>query len=242
MTSINSMRFMMWIQFAALGLTAALLFGSPPAGAGDSIPDKPFDVQSGVIEMKKTVKNSAVTSETAETLYWKDFGRVQARYSTEKTSNKYIKGEQITRKFSLLEGKTLTSVDLDTKKGTRMENPVSGMLGKMSRQDAQDMADKMGEAMNTTTKKVGEEQVAGKLCEVYEAVTKMGAVKQTTRTCLWKNIVLKLVSSGMGTEVIEEALSVKTDAPVSAEKFKIPEGAAVMDIGNPLRGKGRKMK
>jgi hypothetical protein len=98
----------------------------------------------------------------------------------------------------------------------------------------------MGDAMNTKTKKVGEEQVAGKLCEVHEAVTEMGAIKQTTRTYLWKNIVLKLVSSGMGTEVTEEALSVKTDASIAAEKFKIPEGAKIKDIGNPLGGKGKK--
>ncbi len=227
----------MRIPFAALGLTAALLCGSPPAGAGDPVQGKPFVVEFGVIEMKKTVKNPAVTTETAETMYFKDFGWVQARYSTEKASNKYVKGEQITRRFSLIDGKTLTSVDLDTKEGTRMENPAAGMLGKMSRPEAQGLADKMGDAMNTKTKKVGEEQVAGKLCEVHEAVTEMGAIKQTTRTYLWKNIVLKLVSSGMGTEVIEEALSVKTDAPIAAEKFKLPEGAKIKDIGNPLGGK-----
>lgn len=232
---------MMRRVFVALGLTAARLCGSTLAGAGDSVLSKPFGVEAGVIEITKTVKNPAVTTETIETLYFRDFGLVQARYSIEKTSSKFVKGEQVTRRFSLLEGTTLTSVDLDTKEGTRMQNPAADMLGRMSHSEAQDFADKMGDAMNTKTKKVGEEQVAGKLCEVSEAVTEMGAIKQTTRTYVWKGIVLKLVSSGMGTEVTEEALSVNTDTPIEVEKFKIPEGTKIKDIGSPL-GRKRKAK
>lgn len=232
----------MRFAFAVLALAAAFLSGTARAGVEGSVLEKPFDVESGVIEMKKSVTNPAVTTETTETLYFKDFGRVQARHSVEKISGKYVKQAQVTRKFSLLEGTTLTTVDLDKNEGTRMENPAAAMQSGMTRGETQRFADKLGTATNTSSKKVGEEQVAGKLCDVHESVTELGGVKQTTRMHMWKNIVLKLVSSGMGTEVTEEAVSVKTEGSIAVEKFKIPEGTKIADIGNPLQRLGKPAK
>ncbi len=213
-------------------LFALVLASSPALAAEPSIGEKPFDVQSGVIEVRKSVKSAAVTSKTVETFYFKDWGRVQARVSTETSSNKFVKGEQVTRKFTLLEGATLTTVDLDKKTGMRTQSNMAKGFASMNRKQATEMTNKMADAMGTKTKSAGQATVAGMPCEVTESVTEMGTIKQTTRLYLWKNILLKSESTGMGAETLEEAVSVKT-GPVPAEKFLIPKGVTISEFKMP---------
>jgi hypothetical protein len=217
---------------AGAALTCACLFAGP-LQAEETILDKPFQVESGTIEFRKSVVNAAVTVETVETLYFKDWGRIQARVSTETSSNKYVKGEQVARKFFLMEGAVITTVDLDAATGTRMKNPMAENLGRMTRGQAEEMAGKLADAMGTEVADAGEAEVAGLPCRVTESVTNMGEVKLTTRTYLWNGIVLKVESSGMGTETREEALSVDVTTRIPEEKFRLPEGITIGETKMP---------
>ncbi len=62
----------------------------------------------------------------------------------------------------------------------------------------------------------------------------MAGMKQTSRICMWKNIILKKVSQGMGPEIREEAVSVQTDVAIPTDKFRIPQGIKFKEINRGL--------
>ena len=188
-----------------LFLIAVLIVGLPVSRANAQLPEKPFLVETGIIEMHKKVVNPAVTVETTETMYFKEWGKTIARYTTTTTKSKFIAKEEVKHAFSLQEGPWLTTVDLDEKTGIRIKNTLAEAVGNLGREQQQKL-------------------VAGRRCAVKEAVTSIGGMTQTTRMCMWMNIPLRIESGGMGTEIREEAVSVQTDVPIPGEKFRIPDG------------------
>ena len=207
-----------------LFLIAVLIVGLPVSQAVAQLPEKPFLVETGIIEMHKKVVNPAVTVETTETMYFKEWGKTIARYTTTTTKSKFIAKEEVKHAFSLQEGPWLTTVDLDEKTGIRIKNTLAEAVGNLGREQRQKLGADLAGATGTEVKEVGEAEVAGRRCAVKEAVTSIGGMTQTTRMCMWMNIPLRIESGGMGTEIREEAVSVQTDVPLPGEKFRIPDG------------------
>ncbi len=209
-----------------LTLAAGLL---ADASAAQTVASRPYDVEAGTIVINKSVKNSMMTVEGVDTIYFRDWGRTRATWSTSKSTNRFTPGETVDRKFTLLEGTTITSVNLATMRGTRMKNPLADAVGRMTRPQAEELAARMGRAMNTKTSDAGEERVAGRTCKVQESTTEMGALRVTTRTCLWKNIVLKTAANGGGSDILEEATSV-TLGDVPSDRLAPPKGATISEM------------
>lgn len=209
-------------------------FISPMQQAESESANRRFLVESGIIEMKKEVISPAIQNKTTETIYFKNWGNTVATYTTSTTPNPYVKGDQVEHKFALLENGSLTVVNLDEKTGHKLQLSKLDKLKNMNKAQQKKFAENLKTAFGTTSQVIGEEEVAGKRCEMTEAVTAMAGMKQTSRICMWKNIILKKVSQGMGPEIREEAVSVQTDVAIPTDKFRIPQGIKFKEINRGL--------
>lgn len=204
-------------------IVVGVLSVSSPALAQTN--DRPYETESGTFVMHKSTKNTMVTVETVDTTYFSDWGRKRATWSTATTSGRMLPKATVKRTLTILEGATITNVDLDARTGMRMQNPLAA-LGRMSRGQAQDMANRMAGATKTVMNAAGEATVAGQRCQVTESVTPLGAAQVVTRQCVWKNIVLKMTTNGGGSEIVEEVKTLSL-GPVPAERMAVPSGIAI---------------
>ena len=188
--------------------------------------DKPYFIEKGKIVINKVVNNPSVTIKTTETVFFDQWGKRIARYTTTTTTNQFLPKPKIERKFSLKDGAEVTSVDLDDMTGVQT---TVGMVDDMSQMNAAQLnqfAGQMKDIMKAKTESLGQETVAGKVCEVTKTTSNMMGMEQSTTEWRWQNIVLKTVSHAMGSEITEEATEVE-EGYVPADKFIPPAGAEI---------------
>jgi hypothetical protein len=157
---------------------------------------------------------------TAEVLYFDDFGRRQAHYTTTTMNLGEVKVSHAL-KIDLPDG-TSYDIDLDEKTGTRMRFPPEAAMA---------MAAAMTPALmkDAKVKDLTGKEILGKPCKGTQAEA-MGMV---SRTWTWKGLALRSeVSSAKGggdKPIIIQATKV-TEGPVAAEKFRPPANVKVQDL------------
>lgn len=176
--------------------------------------------------MKKTVKHSMVTVVTEEEIYFDQWGKRVARYTTTTTTNSFTKTPKIEKTFSLKDGATITTVNLDDLTGNEMTLDLVNGLGQMNENQTAQFGNQLKDAYGITTKKLPDEVIAGKRCEVTQSTMDMMGMKTISTEWRWQNIILKLFSEGMGTETLEEATEV-VEGFAPPEKFLLPAGAKI---------------
>ncbi len=154
-----------------------------------------------------------------ETLYFDDYGRKEVHFTESEMDMMGIK--QSINSQTILEGKYIYNIDKATNTATKMENPMYDMLSD------EDDVEKIGEDIMKKMggKKVGNETIKGKDCDVWE-VPKMGG-----KIWVWQSIGIRTEVNMMGVSIVQEMESLETDIDVSADLFKIPEGIEIKDMG-----------
>ena len=111
-----------------------------------------------------------------------------------------------------------------------MNVPMLEGLAGMNNAQMNQFGQQMKDAMKATTVDKGTETVAGKTCKVTETTADMMGMKQTSTEWRWENIIMRLRSKGMGTEILEEVTSIEVGVSIPRDKFEPPAGAIIKDV------------
>ncbi len=103
-----------------------------------------------------------------------------------------------THNLTLMDGEFTYAVDLVKKTGTKTKTPMMEALIRNAESENKDLTDVGTDMMvQMGGKIVGEEQILGKNCQIWE-ISNM-----KTKTWIWNGIVLKSETSMMGTQTSE---------------------------------------
>lgn len=185
------------------------------------------------IYMEKTTKTKSTGVETEKFEKINKSGANEVRYITEKRKISMMGNNQVeeSRSVSIIDKDWIITYDPDKKTGTKIKNTFKDMFSGMSEADTKKFAESMKDAMKTEVTDEGTEEVAGKPCKITKAVTDMMGMKTTTWTWMYKDIVMKTKSEGMGTNV--EELVTKFKEGVKFEKHKIPDDVTIKEVKSP---------
>ncbi|AKF24636.1 hypothetical protein YH65_03965 [Sulfurovum lithotrophicum] len=171
---------------------------------------KRYKVESGMVTYKITGSGNimGMKHETHghKTLYFEDYGNVQVQ-ETEETTTTMGRTETRHELVKIQDG-MVYSVDYKQKRITKQD--MSELM------NGKDMS-KMGKEMlkNMGGKKVGEGEVLGLPCEVWEV---MGS-----KIWMHKGVTLKIESNIMGMTHKEEATEAKFGVSIPSDKLKLPD-------------------
>lgn len=208
--------------------------------SGGSRPEKgvigkgPFGVASGMMVIKTRTDNKMLKMIQLDTLFFDSYGNKQVRYqhSTQKVNMMGIQNEEQSYTISHIIGDSLYSADPAKRTGTAMLNPASEFYNGMSEEEAEKFAEDLAQGMNAKVKYLGTDLYLGKVCEVYESkmYTEEGKLMAHSRVWMRKGLVYKSESNAMGVTVSQEASLVKENMPVSAKRFRLPQGISYTSL------------
>jgi hypothetical protein len=212
---------------------AGLVILQVVVGRGSADEPRRYQIESAAIEYKLSGTQSG-----KETLSFDRWGMREAKHTqTElRVAGRAIKSHRLT----LLDGEWTWNIDLDKKSGIKMPTPVLPEIQKRLEREKKSLTE-LGKEMlvHMGGKKVGEEQVLGKPCEVYE-IKSLG-----TKTWIWQGVTLKTRVDFAGQKMLTEAVRIDDATPVPADKFAIPADVKVTEGKHPLdalREARKKMK
>jgi hypothetical protein len=190
-----------------------------------------YDFEKARVVIRKTVKNASMESITTDTVYIDRFGEREARHSHEVQTVRMLKSTQESRSFSIADGPWITSYDPVTRKGVKMKNPFAETIGKASDDKKKEFARGMSDAFKATTVTLEPETVAGRTCDVTETTTGPQGMETRTKVWTWKGFVMKSVSTGMGSDITEEVLSMEEGENIPADWLIIPDDVELSGYG-----------
>lgn len=169
---------------------------------------KRYSVESGIIKYKW---EGFMKGE--QTIYFDKYGYYETSISKTKTTVMGFTTEA--EEMTIMHGAEVFSIDLKTKTATRVINPIlEENPGADWEEIAEDMVKKMG------FKKVGNETILGKNCEVYEGMGKIW---------IWKGLNLKTETKGMGMDATLTATDVNLGVSIPSKKFEVPSDVKITD-------------
>ncbi|MEW6733319.1 MAG: hypothetical protein AB1489_18475 [Acidobacteriota bacterium] len=165
---------------------------------------KRYLIESGIIEYRLT--GSQVGSET---VYFDKWGMREAKY----TSTEIKVGKQIRRsnRLILMNEEYIYTIDLDNKMGTRIKKPLTNLAA------SEAVIKQLG------GEKVGSEEVAGRVCDVWEIK------KLATKSWIWKAIVLKTEVKLPGSATVSTVVKIEEGVTIAPEKFILPADIKIID-------------
>jgi hypothetical protein len=158
----------------------------------------------------------------SETLYFTDYGMREAKYTN--TELKMGGITQKSNKMTLLDSATIYTIDLDTKTGATMENP---MYKSFEGKDATEVGEKILKDMGG--KKIGTESLLGKTCDVWE-IKNLGS-----KTWIWSGLPLKTETNMMGMQMTIAATKIQEEVAIPKEKLQIPAGTKITEGTDPMK-------
>ncbi len=185
------------------------------------------------MEKTTTTKTTGVETEKFEKIYKSGINEV--RYITEKRKISMMGNNQVeeSRTISVIDKDWIITYDPDKKTGTKIKNTFADKFSGKSEAEMKKFAEGMGNAMNTEVTEEGTGEAAGKTCKISKAVTDMMGMKTTTRTWLYKNLVLKMESEGMGTQIKELVTLLKEGVKFNPEDHKISSDVEITEVNLP---------
>lgn len=176
---------------------------------------KRYEFKSG-----KVVYQSTGSMTGSETMYFDNYGMLEVKNTTATLEMMGIK--QVTDTKVIMNNKWVYTIDNNSGKANKMENPLYSMFPKGT-----DL-EKVGEEMmkNMGGVKIGTETILGKDCDIWEIK------KLMSKVWVWKSIPIKSEINMMGMKITQIATSVEVDINVSPDNFNLPEGVEFKDMGS----------
>lgn len=174
-----------------------------------------YNVEEGMAEYKVDG-----TRKGTKTVYWKQYGLVEAVYTDVTTTVGTISVPEKTISLTLNDGKVRT-YDLLTNQGSMTDVPEE--FANISAAQAEQMKQALGKETGET------KTVLGRTCSVFES---MGMAK----ICNWEQLPLYTEAGLQGTPTFftEEVVKLELGA-TPADKYKLPVAdSELRDMGNPL--------
>jgi len=183
---------------------------------------KRYGFESGIVEYEFSGKTQTGT----EKLYFVNWGMLEAKYLDIEVGMMGFMQKQKT--MTLLKGDSTYSYDYHTGRLSRIKTPLwDGMKERARDGDLEEVG--MAFIKQMDGKKVGNETIAGKPCEIWDVPQLL------SRIWLWKGLPLKTEAGPQELRVIQTAVKVEMNANVPADKFEIPddvEPQEAMDLQN----------
>lgn len=194
--------------------------GKTEQPANSKTPDiKRYKFKSGIIEYAMTGMQTGT-----EIIYFDDWGWREAKYTEGEMNVAGMK--QKIHKVTILDGEFTYNIDLTTNTGTKIPTPMLKELSEGAEARGEDLTDAgMRMLKQMGGKKVGEGEVAGQMCEIWEV---MGA-----KTWLRDGLTFKTEAGFGGMGIISTATKVQTNVSVPGSKLQIPEGVTITEGQNP---------
>ncbi len=202
------------LTFSVLALGAC--DSDEAASANDDAP-KRYQVEEGMIEYTVSGVQSG-----SETLYWRDWGRQEAKYTD--TSLSMMGMTQTTKTWSIITPETIITIDQKTNTATSMANPAADMFEGMTEDELENMGEQMMQQMGGTQE--GADTIAGQTCDIWKIP--MG----NAETCLWNGLPLSNKAGMAGMNMSTVATAIDTSTSPGGEHFTVPDGVSVTDIGS----------
>lgn len=175
-----------------------------------------YHIKSGIIEY-----DVSGASTGTETVYFDDYGIKEAKYSNQEINMMGI--QQKTNQIIISNSEYIFTLNVDTKTGTKMKNPLPGFLP-----DDKNLEELGKEIMtNMGGKIVGSETLLGKTCDIWE-VEQLSA-----KIWVWNTIPLKTEVNMMGMNITSVAKKFEPNANIPGEKFKVPDGYKITESAFP---------
>jgi len=180
-------------------LLASLFFACNNSSSGDS--ENKYGIESGMI----TYKSNMMGMEIITTQYFKEHGDIEAVVTEMEMMGQKSKQHSLRKEgfyYSYTEGQT---------EGTKIkiDEPKDSV-------DAQKLTE--ANIIKKGGKKLGEEELLGKSCNIYE-FTEAGA---TTKVWIWKNMLIKMQAKQGEMEVTMEATELKETSDFPGGTFDVP--------------------
>jgi len=194
--------------FLILILTATLILGQST--------QLKYHIKSGIIEYEVSG-----ASKGKEVVYFDDYGIKEAKYSNQEIEMMGIK--QKTNQIVISDSKNIYTLDVETKTGTKMKNPLLGSMPEDKN------LEELGKEIMTNMggKVIGSETLLGKNCEIWE-VSQLSA-----KIWVWNTIPLKTEVNMMGLKITSTATKFEPNASVPKEKFAVPDGYKITESTLP---------
>jgi hypothetical protein len=167
-----------------------------------------FGIESGIVEYKITGSQKG-----DKTLYFKDWGRKQAEFSTSTIKiGRYSKNANL---LKLSNGNWQYIINLESKTGTKREHPI---LEKLREFTDEISYGEFGEqlALINGGFETGSDPVIGKKCRVFEFKSK------NSRLWLWNWLILKSETLKGKVKINVEAISIQENVAIADSIFKPP--------------------
>ena len=201
-------------------LFAAVALAAPASPRAEERPRYPF--KSAVI----TYRISGSIQEGTQVLTIDGHGR---RTRTDRDTTLSLMGRK--QKESIVEiddGESFYRLDLVKKTGEKTVSP-SKIAGDIVRSMSPDQKKALedvgrelakGQAVSGELKRAGKGKILGRECDIYEA---MGM-----KVWLWNGLALRKESPSLGS-MVQEAVEIRVDEPIPAERFTPPAGVAITE-------------
>jgi len=191
--------------------------GQSKAASSEAMKDagyKRYRIKSGIIEYEMSGAQKGT-----ETVYFDKWGMREAKYT--KSSMTIMGITRKTNQLTIMDGEWVYTIDLDKKTGTKTKNPfLKEITEGAGTKDLGEIGERM---MNRMGEQVGSEEVAGKMCEVWE-------VKDAgSRSWVWNGIPLKTQVNMAGMQITMTATRFEEGALIPEDKFAIPAGATITE-------------
>lgn len=175
-----------------------------------------YKTKSGMVEYK-----ISGLSEGTEVLYFDNYGLLESRKTTTKTTIMGFSAES--KSLNIRDKEWSYSINLDEKTGTKTKNEDVEKFAKdmVKSNNLEDKADEIIKALGG--KKLGDEMFMGRMCEVWEFT------RISSKGWYYKMVPLKLEVSLMGT-ITYTATKFEEGVSVPAEKYSIPKGIKIEEV------------
>ena len=182
---------------------------------------KRYQIESGIVQSELSGAQKG-----SETLYFDRWGMREAKYT-----NSVLTIAGMTQKsntLNLIDGDWIYVIDLDKRTGTKTQNPLLKQIAdRAANKDLSELGEKMMRDMGA--EKTGTEEVAGKMCDVWE-------VKNLrTKSWVWKSVTLKVQVNMGAMEMNSTATRFEEGASVPADRFAIPSDVKITE-GPDVKG------
>jgi len=169
---------------------------------------KRYGIESGVIEYTLSGAQNGT-----QTVYFDKWGAREAKYTDATISFGGTSRKMHT--LMLIRNDSVYSVDLDTKTGTAMRNPLlDGTMSNGKGKDLMEMGMDMMKQMGG--EKVGTEEILGRSCDVWK-IKNLGS-----KACIWNAVPMKTEVDMMGMKQSNVAVKLDENASIPEEKFRVP--------------------
>jgi hypothetical protein len=176
---------------------------------------KRYGIESGIVEYAVSGAQKGT-----ETLYFDRWGQREATYTDTELSFAGISQKQKT--LNILEGELGYNINLATRAGTKTTNPLfKKILDRSPDKNLGDLGLRMLEEMGGV--KIGTEEVAGKLCDIWEIKNLQ------SKSWLWKVVTLKVQVKMAGMEVTKTAARFEEGVSIPEDRFTIPSDIKISE-------------